>query len=60
MILFPCYSNPVTHQPKSVRDGNSSSISVLAHVNENLELDEDAFRFLVSQVNSGVKNMAAG
>ena len=46
-----CYSNPLVHQPKSVRGGNPSSISVLVHVNQNLEVEESAFRFLVSQVN---------
>ena len=51
MILLLCSSNPLVHQPKTVQDGNPSSISVLVHVDQNLEVDESAFRFLVSQVN---------
>ena len=48
--FFYFFSNPMQYQPKSVRDGNSSSISVLAHVDHNLELNRESFRFLVSQV----------
>ena len=50
------FSHPLVHQPTSVRDGNSSSISVLAHVNQNLEVEEGAFRFLVKQVNGKPKD----
>jgi len=42
--------HPAVNQPKSVKDGNPSSISALVQVDNNLELDESAFRLLVEQV----------
>ena len=43
-------SHPRDYQPKSVRDGNPSSISALVHVTAGLEVEEGAFRLLVGQV----------
>ena len=39
----------------SVKDGNSASISVLVHVDDQLALEESAFEFLVAQVRADMQ-----
>ena len=43
-------SNPATHHPVSVSLGNSTSISAMVQVDDNHQLDEEAFRFLLRQI----------
>ena len=43
-------SHPATHHPVSVALGNSTSISAMVQVDDNLEFSEEAFRFLIDQI----------
>ena len=43
-------SNPATHHPVSVVQGNSTSISAMVQVDDNLELNEEAFKFLINHL----------
>ena len=51
-------SNPATHHPVSVVEGNSTSISAMVQVDDNLELNEEAFRFLINQIKDDLPGMS--
>ena len=55
MILIS--SNPATHHPVSVVQGNSTSISAMVQVDNNLEFSEEAFRFLINQIQDDLPGM---
>jgi hypothetical protein len=41
----------------SVKEGNSTSISALVHVDNNLNLDKDAFQFLVEEIQEDIEEL---
>ena len=58
IILDDTSSNPATHHPVSLVQGNSTSISAMVQVEDNLEFSEEAFRFLIDQIKDDLPGMA--